>query len=92
MPNEPDHIIAVVGPPRRISARPAAIPVRPKTPRGPGQGRRRRWREADGTIYEWDYDHGTVEVYDSHGNHQGEIDPITGETTKGPKPGQRVEP
>ncbi len=28
-------------------------------------GLRRRWRDPDGVIYEWDYQHGTVEVYDA---------------------------
>jgi hypothetical protein len=83
---------AVVAPPRRISARPDAIPVKPKTSRGRGQGKRRRWRSPDGTIYEWDYETGAVEVYDSRGRHQGEIDPNSGATTKDAKPGRSVEP
>jgi hypothetical protein len=51
-----------------------------------------RWRYADGTIYEWDYQHGAVEVYDAQGRHSGEIDPDTGEPLSGPDHTRRVEP
>jgi len=55
-------------------------------------GLRRRWRDPDGMIYEWDYQHGTVEVCDSRGFHRGEFDPFTGEQTGLPVPGRTVEP
>ncbi len=51
-----------------------------------------RWRGRDGTIYEWDYQHGTVEVYDAQGRHLGEINPDIGEELGGPDPARRVEP
>ncbi|MGH7065364.1 MAG: colicin E3/pyocin S6 family cytotoxin [Stellaceae bacterium] len=41
-------------------------------------GLRRRWRDPDGIIYEWDYRHGTVELYEPRGVHRGELDPFTG--------------
>jgi hypothetical protein len=92
MPDETQSRAAVVSPPKRIPARREAIPVKPKTGRGRGQGKRRRWRGPDGTIYEWDYQHGTLEVYDHQGRHQGEIDPNSGATTKDAEPGRSVEP
>jgi hypothetical protein len=51
-----------------------------------------RWRDADGKIYEWDYQHGTAEVYDAQGHHLGEIDAETGEQIDGPDPTRRIEP
>ena len=53
---------------------------------------RKRWRDDDGKIYEWDYQHGTVEVYDSWGRHVGEYDPVTGRQIKGANQNYRVEP
>lgn len=48
---------------------------------------RKRWVLPDGSILEWDYQHGRVEKYDKTGrNHQGEYDPNTGEITKDPDP------
>jgi hypothetical protein len=55
-------------------------------------GLRRRWRDPDGMIYEWDYQHGTVEVYDRRGFHRGEFNPFTGERLGSPIPGRTVEP
>lgn len=69
---------------------PDAVRVRSKTPY-PG-GRRRRWEGQDGTIYEWDYQHGTVEKYNRRGDHLGEFDPVTGEQKKDADPKRRVEP
>ena len=44
---------------------------------------RYRWKLPDGSILEWDKQHGGVEVYDKSGkNHQGEYDPETGEKRK----------
>jgi antitoxin component YwqK of YwqJK toxin-antitoxin module len=42
---------------------------------------RPRWKEPDGTIYEWDSQHGTVEKYDADGNHLGEFDQFNGKQT-----------
>jgi RHS repeat-associated protein len=36
--------------------------------------------------YSYDRLHGTIEVFDSRGNHLGEIDAVTGVQTKGPNP------
>lgn len=44
--------------------------------------RRARWRDEDGNIYEWDYQHGRLEKYGKRGRHKGEHDPNTGEQTK----------
>jgi hypothetical protein len=66
--------------------------VKSKTPRPGGRGRRRRWKDDDGTILEWDYQHGTVEVYNPRGRHIGEFDPLTGVQTKGADATRSVEP
>jgi hypothetical protein len=56
-------------------------------------GNRRRWKAQDGTIYEWDYENGKVEVYARRGEpHRGEYDPKTGDQTKPPNPQRSVEP
>ncbi len=51
--------------PRMLPAFPNARPAPGKT-RYPG-GIRRRWKDSDGNIYEWDYQHGRVEKYDKRG-------------------------
>jgi Cytotoxic len=43
-------------------------------------------------IYEWDYLHGTVEMYDGLGRHLGEYDPVTGARIADADPTRRVEP
>jgi hypothetical protein len=43
-------------------------------------------------IYEWDYQHGTVERYDRLGRHLGEFDPGTGVLISDADPARRVEP
>ena len=49
---------------------------------------RYRWKLKDGTILEWDKQHGEVEKYDKTGkNHQGAFDPQTGEPIKGKETG-----
>ena len=60
-------------PPLTLPAFPDAIRIRKK-------GNRKRW-ESKKRIYEWDYQHGAVEVYDKQGNHLGEYDATTGEQT-----------
>jgi len=53
---------------------------------------RARWKDSKGKIYEWDSQHGTVEVYDRSGrNHLGEFNHITGEQTKPADPTRKVE-
>ena len=64
----------------------------PKTPRSDGGGLRKRWRDPSGRIYEWDYRHGTVEVYNRRGRHIGEFDPYSAEQLEGPNPDYEVEP
>ncbi len=39
-----------------------------------GGGLRPRWKSRDGTIYEWDFQHGAVEKYNKRGKHLGEFD------------------
>lgn len=69
-------------PPLTLPAFPDAIGVRQK-------GNRRRW-ESKKRIYEWDYQHGAVEVYDKQGNHLGEFDAETGDQTGKAKPERRI--
>lgn len=80
----------IVTPPDALEAFPGARRARSKTP-VPGGGLRRRWKDEDGMIYEWDYQHGTVEVYDRNGRHRGEYDPVTGRRLKPGGP-RSVEP
>ena len=56
-----------------------------------GGSKRRRWKDAKGRIYEWDNQHGTVELYDRQGKHLGEFNPVTGEQTKPAKDGRTIE-
>lgn len=55
-----------------------------------GNRRRARWRD-DIYIYEWDYQHGTVEVYDLRGIHIEELAPETGVKIKDATPGRRID-
>jgi len=50
---------------------------------------RRRYR---GTrrLYEWDSQHGELEVYDNRGNHLGAADVMTGELIKDAVRGRRI--
>ncbi|WLG93951.1 colicin E3/pyocin S6 family cytotoxin [Pseudomonas sp. FP198] len=58
--------------------------------RGGGK-KRRRWKDRAGKIYEWDSQHGALEVYTKQGKHLGEFDFVTGEQTKPADPSRRVE-
>lgn len=69
-------------PPKVLPAFPDAIPVQTK-------GNRKRW-ESKKRIYEWDYQHGAVEVYNWAGDHLGEFDAKTGERTGKAKPKRRT--
>jgi hypothetical protein len=62
--------------------------VKPKT-YYPG-GKRKRWVDTGGRIYEWDYQHGRVERYGKNGRHEGEYDPNTGAQTKPADPRRKV--
>jgi hypothetical protein len=79
-------------PPKTLPGFPKAKATKPKTPIGPkGDKKRKRWKDPDGTIYEWDYLHGTVEKYDKRGKHLGEYDQ-NGSKRKGPERDQRIDP
>ena len=79
-------------PPKGLSAFPdAKITVR-KTPLKGGGGLRKRWKTKDGTIFEWDSQHGAVEKYNKRGKHLGEFNPETGEQTKNADSTREVEP
>jgi RHS repeat-associated protein len=78
-------------PPKDLDAYPDARKAKSKTPRK-GGGLRKRWKDPKGKIYEWDSQHGTVEVYDKNGKHIGEFDPKTGKQTKPANKKRKVEP
>lgn len=66
--------------------------TKPKTPFGKGGNKlRRRWIDPSGTIFEWDYLHGRVEVYDKRGKHLGEFDQY-GEQLEDSDSSRSVEP
>ncbi|MEY2934729.1 MAG: Colicin-E3, partial [Pseudomonadota bacterium] len=64
----------------------------PKIPVQGGEGLRRRRKDSDGGIYEWDSRHGTVERYNKRGKHIGEFDPKNGKQLKPANPGYEVDP
>ncbi len=69
---------------------PQARKARPKTVFD-GGSKRRRWRD-DKRIFEWDYQHGHVEMYDRRGHHLGAYDAYTGKQLKNADPSKSVEP
>lgn len=75
-------------PPLGLPAFPDTFPVKSKSSVQGGGGKRSRWKDRKGRIYEWDSQHGAVEMYDSQGKHLGEFNPETGEQTKPAKPGR----
>ncbi|KAA5845410.1 toxin [Pseudomonas chlororaphis] len=78
--------------PSALPGFPDAIRAKRKTSVQGGGGRRKRWKTAKGLILEWDSQHGAVEMYDKHGRHLGEFDPLTGEQTKAVDKARSVEP
>jgi len=78
--------------PKNLPGFPDAKPAKPKTPVQGGGGLRKRWKDSDGDIYEWDSQHGAVERYDNRGKHKGEFDPKTGKQTKPKDKNRKVEP
>ncbi|TFB43184.1 colicin E3/pyocin S6 family cytotoxin [Pseudomonas sp. F01002] len=78
--------------PTGLSAFPDATKANRKTAVKGGGNLRKRWKTPKGTIFEWDSQHGTVEMYDKRGRHLGEYDPITGEQTKLADNTRKVEP
>ena len=66
--------------------------MKKKTPVKGGGTFRARWKDNSWEIYEWDSQHGTVEMYDRTGRkHLGEFDSVTGEQTKPADPTRSVE-
>ncbi|WP_455922587.1 S-type pyocin domain-containing protein [Pseudomonas putida] len=65
-------------PPGTLEAFPAAKRVKPKSKVQNGGKERRRWKDDKGQIFEWDYMHGTVEMYSRRGVHLGEFNAVTG--------------
>ncbi|MCB1682693.1 MAG: hypothetical protein H6858_04720 [Rhodospirillales bacterium] len=83
--NQPDDNKGYTPPPKNLPAFPDAQVAKRKN-------ERKRWKDSDGRIYEWDSQHGKVEIYDKSGKkHLGEYDPNTGEQTKPPDPGRKTE-
>ena len=78
--------------PENLPAFPDAIWARPKTSVQGGGKKRPRWKDRDGNIYEWDFQHGAVEKYNKRGKHLGEFNHITGEQTKSPDSTRSIEP
>ncbi|WP_192563780.1 colicin E3/pyocin S6 family cytotoxin [Pseudomonas gozinkensis] len=78
--------------PKGLTAFPDAKRANRKTPVKGGGSLRKRWKTPKGLIFEWDSQHGTVEMYDKRGSHLGEYDPITGEQTKPADKTRNVEP
>lgn len=66
--------------------------ARPKTQVQGGGKQRPRWVDGDGNIYEWDFQHGTVEKYNKRGRHLGEFDHLTGVELKPADSKRRIEP
>lgn len=80
--------------PPSLPAMPGLSRADPKTSIRGGGGLRKRWTDRKGNIYEWDYLHGELEVYNKRGKHTGVVDPATGQPVKGKGaiPGRKVEP
>jgi len=84
LPQRPIILPSYHVPPKALPGFPTAEKIRTKTGRA-------RWGLPDGSILEWDYQHGRVEKYNPRGKHQGEYDPNTGEQTKPKNPGRKTE-
>ena len=78
-------------PPDLLAGFPDATRVRPKSSVQGGGQKRRRWADRKGRIYEWDFQHGAVEIYDKQGKHLGEFDADTGEQRKPAKNGRTTQ-
>ncbi|MDP8084269.1 hemagglutinin repeat-containing protein, partial [Pasteurella atlantica] len=68
------------------------VKARRKTLLQGGAGKRARWKDQDGNIYEWDSQHGALEKYNKRGKHLGEFDYKTGKQLKSADKKRRVEP
>ena len=45
----------------------------------------------DKRFFTWDHTHGDIEVFDAQGKHLGSMEAVSGEMTKPPVPGRRLE-
>ncbi|RLU09557.1 toxin [Pseudomonas prosekii] len=95
---KPVYIVVAVSGELKYHPAPSALPAFPDVKPAPmktsvrgGGKKRRRWKDLSGRIYEWDSQHGKVELYTKQGKHLGEYDPQTGEQTKPADPARRVE-
>jgi len=78
--------------PGTLTGFPDARRARNKMPLQGGGGLRRRWKDDDGNICEWDSRHGAVGKYNRRGRRLGEFEPATGQQTKPANSAYRVEP
>ncbi|MGF7089305.1 hypothetical protein JOD24_003188 [Kroppenstedtia sanguinis] len=54
--------------------------------------KRKTWEDKDGYWYQWDSQHGALEVWDpKQKNHLKEIDPVTGKKTKNGEKGRKFD-
>ena len=76
----PEHISNIINPPniKSMVGINGIYKVKGKTSVQGGGKLRERWKDKKGRIYEWDYQHGELEKYNSLGNHMGVFDPKTG--------------
>ena len=91
--NKPASDLKFVPAPRGNPPLPAFPDAKIAKPKGKvqgGGGVRKRWKDKK-RIYEWDSQHGKVEVYDKNGNHIGEFDHISGKQTKPKDPKRKIE-
>ncbi|MCC4225979.1 S-type pyocin domain-containing protein [Vibrio campbellii] len=92
--NKPNGDIKYIPAPKGsppLPAFPDAIKAKKKTSVQGGGKLRERWKDKKGRIYEWDSQHGKVEIYTKNGKHIGEFDHISGEQTKEADPSRKVE-
>ena len=70
--NSKDNIYNYESPPKDIKD------VFPNAENSSNKNQRKRWVDGvNGDIYEWDYQHGDIEIYDKRGKHKGSINPKT---------------
>lgn len=84
--------LSYVPPPKELKGYPDLQAVKRKTQVQGGGGKRKRWKDSKGNIYEWDSQHGALEMYDKRGNHLGEFDHETRQMLKGADPTRTTEP
>ncbi|WPC27402.1 colicin E3/pyocin S6 family cytotoxin [Pseudomonas moraviensis] len=66
-------------PPVSLPAFPDTYPVKSKSSVQGGGGKRSRWKDRKGRIYEWDSKTGAIELYNKQGKYLGEFNHETGE-------------